>query len=130
MDLESRRELYNGFGDAMARGIEYVGTPVLFALIGFFLDKRLGLTPVLTIALVLFAVAGTVVRAYYGYAAAMSAHEARGPWARQRPPAGHMVGAQAHVSQVHVSEPHMSESLAPEDQKADDSLEDRMRPTW
>jgi hypothetical protein len=81
-DLESRRELYNGFGDAMVRGIEYVGTPFLFAFMGFGLDRWLGVTPLLTIAMTLFAVSGTAVRAYYSYSAAMAKHEAERPWAR------------------------------------------------
>lgn len=65
--------------------MEFAATPALFGLIGHFLDSRLGTSPWLTIALVLFAVTALVVRAYYGYVAAMDEHAANAPW-RKRPP--------------------------------------------
>jgi len=34
------QHLYNGFGNALARGFELVVTPALFALIGYFIDHR------------------------------------------------------------------------------------------
>lgn len=82
MDVHDRRQLYRGFGDSLVRAVEFAVTPVLFGLIGRGLDGILGLTPWLTIGLVLFAIAGLAVRTYYGYAAAMAAHEVGAPWAR------------------------------------------------
>ena len=82
MDRGDNRDLYNGFGDTLARAFEAVGTPALFGFLGHLADARLGSTPLLTVFLVVFALAGTFVRAYYGYEAAMKEHEARAPWRR------------------------------------------------
>jgi hypothetical protein len=84
-DLKGRQELYNGFGNSLSRAIELVMTPLLFGLLGLLLDHVFGITPVLTIAMVLFAIAGLAVRMYYGYSEEMRAHEANAPWARNRP---------------------------------------------
>ncbi len=82
---DDRRELYNGFGDTLARAFEFVGTPVLFAFFGHTADGKLGTRPLFTVGLVVFAVAGVFVRMYYGYEAAMREHEARAPWQRPGP---------------------------------------------
>lgn len=81
MDVGERRELYSGFGNSLVWAFEFAATPLLFGLIGRFLDNRLGTNPWLTIVLVIFAIAGLVVRSYYGYVAAMDEHEAHAPWA-------------------------------------------------
>lgn len=80
---KDRRALYNGFGDTLARGIELVLTPAIFAVIGFVLDGWIGIRPVLTIGFALFALAGMGVRMYYGYEQAMKAEEARLPGKRR-----------------------------------------------
>lgn len=85
MDLRERRELYNGFGDTLARAVEFVAAPILFAYAGHLLDGRFGTDPLLTVALAVLALAGVVLRAYYAYEVAMRRHEAERPWAR--PPA-------------------------------------------
>ena len=82
-DQKDRRALYNGFGDTLARGIELVLTPAVFGVIGFFLDGWIGIRPVLTISLVLFALIGMAVRMYYGYDAAMKTEEAQLPGRRR-----------------------------------------------
>jgi F0F1-type ATP synthase assembly protein I len=81
-NLKARQELYNGFGDTLARGFELVATPAVFGLIGYVLDRIVGTTPVLTVVLVVFAIVGMAVRMYYGYEQAMKAHEAQLPRAR------------------------------------------------
>ena len=81
MDVGDRRELYGGFGDSLVRAFEFAATPLLFGFIGHLLDGRLGTGPWLTIFLVIFALTGVILRMYYGYVAAMEAHEARAPWA-------------------------------------------------
>jgi len=81
-DRKARQELYNGFGDALARGFELAVMPLLFGGIGFLLDRWLGLLPVMTIVLTLFCLVGLGVRMYYGYDAEMKAHERNAPWAR------------------------------------------------
>jgi hypothetical protein len=76
------QHLYNGFGNALARGFELVVTPTLFALIGHFIDHRMHTRIVFTVSLLLFALIGMSVRMYFGYVEEMKAHEAKGPWAR------------------------------------------------
>ena len=60
--------------------MELVLTPVLFAGIGYVLDRVFGTVPILTIAFAVFAVAGMFVRAYFRYEAEMQRHEADAPW--------------------------------------------------
>ncbi len=86
LDIRDRRELYNGFGDTLARAVELVVTPMLFGFGGHLLDGWLGTGAVFTALLAVFALAGTSVRMYYGYEAAMQAHEASAPWARRAGP--------------------------------------------
>ncbi len=97
--LDERRHLYSGFGDSLVQAFEFAATPFLFGWIGHVLDVRLGTNPALTIALVLFALIGLGVRAYYGYEAAMQAHEAEAPWAKlprpDREPGGDLDGVPA-----------------------------------
>ena len=85
MDLREKRELYNGFGDTLARAVEFVAAPGLFAYGGHVLDGRLGTGNLLTVALAVFAMAGVFVRAYFAYEVAMREHEAERPWARPAP---------------------------------------------
>jgi F0F1-type ATP synthase assembly protein I len=77
VDLQDRRDTYNGFGNTLARAFELVLTPLLFALLGRFIDSRADTSPLFTIALVAFAVAGVAIKTYYGYVAEMRAHEQR-----------------------------------------------------
>jgi len=83
VDVRDKRDLYNGFGDTLARAFELVVTPLVFALLGRLLDGWLDTTPVFTVALGAFGLAGTVLRMYFGYEAAMKRHEQAGPWARR-----------------------------------------------
>lgn len=81
MDLrDDRRDLWSGFGDGLARAFEFAVTPAIFAGIGLFIDRRVELFPVFTIALLVFALIGMFVRMWFGYDAQMKAHEARGSW--------------------------------------------------
>lgn len=77
-----RGQLYNGFGEGLAQAFEFAVTPLLFGGIGFLLDGWLGIRPVLTIVLAVFAVVGMFVRMWYGYDREMRAHEAKGQWGR------------------------------------------------
>jgi lysozyme family protein len=81
LDLRDKRELYNGFGDTLAKAVEFVVTPMLFGFGGHLLDGWLGTGVVFTALLAVFALVGTSVRMYYSYEAAMKAHEADSPWA-------------------------------------------------
>jgi hypothetical protein len=77
-----KRDLYNGFGDTLARAIEFVAVPVLFAFGGSVLDRRFDLTPVFTVSLLIVALIGAFLRTWYGYVEAMKAEEAKAPWNR------------------------------------------------
>lgn len=83
MDTSQRRELSRGFGDGFTRSFELALAPVLFGLLGWWLDSMLGIFPVLTIALGLLGVVGVFVKAWYTYAADMDQHEKEGRWARR-----------------------------------------------
>jgi hypothetical protein len=88
--LAARQETYRGFGDTLAVSIELAVMPVIFGLIGYGLDRWLGIVPVLTIVLVVFCIAGLSARMWFEYDARMKVHEAAGPWARSKasaPPA-------------------------------------------
>ncbi|MEM8904381.1 MAG: AtpZ/AtpI family protein [Actinomycetota bacterium] len=75
MRLRLRSQDLQGLDDGFSRAIELVVTPVIFALIGFGLDTWLGLTPVLTICLAVFAIVGSAASAWYRYDARMKEHE-------------------------------------------------------
>ena len=77
MNLRERRELYNGFGETLARAFEIAVTPLLFGLFGHLLDGAAGTSPLFTIVLFLLAVVGLAVKLYYGYVEEMKVHEAR-----------------------------------------------------
>jgi len=47
--METRRELYQGFGNTLSRAMELVAAPFLFAALGFLADRVLGTSPVLAI---------------------------------------------------------------------------------
>jgi F0F1-type ATP synthase assembly protein I len=81
-ELTARRDLYQGFGNALATAVELVGAPLLFGLAGVLLDRWLGFFPVLTVVLGLYGLIGGALRAYYGYVAKMAQEESGKPWAR------------------------------------------------
>jgi hypothetical protein len=79
-----RRDLYNGFGDGLARAFEFAVTPVIFGAMGYGLDRWLGIFPLLTITLLLFALTGQFVMMWIRYDAEMRAHEAGAVWNRRK----------------------------------------------
>jgi F0F1-type ATP synthase assembly protein I len=82
VDLRERRELNNGFGEALSRAFEFAVTPVVFGFLGHLIDMRLNTSPIFLLALAAFAVVGMFVRLWYGYDQAMQAKEAGTPWGR------------------------------------------------
>lgn len=75
MNLQDKRELNTGFGDALARAFELVVTPGVFALLGWLLDRKLGTTPIFAFVF-FFAVLGYVIwKMWTGYVADMERHE-------------------------------------------------------
>jgi hypothetical protein len=79
MERRDQQELWNGFGDTLARALEFVLTPLLFGLAGAGLDRVLGTSPIFMIALGALAVVGLALRTYFVYAEEMRAHERRLP---------------------------------------------------
>ena len=79
MDDREQRELWNGFSSALSRAIEFVVTPLVFALAGYGLDRWLGTSPLFLVVLAALAFVGLAVKSYYTYRAEMEAHEARLP---------------------------------------------------
>ncbi len=67
MDLSDRRELNNGFGEGLTRAFELAITPTLFAGLGWFVDRRLGTTPLFMITLLLLTMVGMGLRWWYDY---------------------------------------------------------------
>ena len=62
-----QRALANGFGNAMGTATELALLPGLFGALGWYIDGRLGTEPVFLVALLVFAFAGMLVRAWLGY---------------------------------------------------------------
>ena len=81
MDLKARQEMNQGFGNALALAVEMVMTPMLFALLGWALDRWLGTGPVFLILLALFGAVGMALKTYYAYVEKMRQHEQEAPWA-------------------------------------------------
>lgn len=88
MDLRSKRETYNGFGEALSRAFVFAVTPAIFGGIGWLIDNETGTGPLFLVVLTLLAFAGMFVRLWLGYDTAMRRHEANAPWARTPPPSG------------------------------------------
>jgi hypothetical protein len=78
------RDLYGGFGEALAQAIEFAAAPVLFALLGLWLDARLGTAPMFVAALAGVALLGVSIRTIYAYKAKVAADEEGKPWTRRR----------------------------------------------
>jgi F0F1-type ATP synthase assembly protein I len=82
-DRKGRRELYNGFGNAVALGFEIAVTPVLFALVGYLIDWIAGTVPLFTIIFGVVGLVGVAVHSYYSYEARMQELDKQGPWMRK-----------------------------------------------
>jgi F0F1-type ATP synthase assembly protein I len=77
LDLSHRRELNNGAGESMARAFELVLSPVIFAAMGWYLDKRLGTFPLVALVLFFLVLGYCVWRQVTSYNAEMSRQEAK-----------------------------------------------------
>ena len=72
MERSGQRDLH----DALWRshgGFDLVLGPVLLALVGLWLDRTFGLTPLLTIAFLVFGAVGAVLKTYYDFQRRMTA---------------------------------------------------------
>lgn len=77
-------ELYRGYSDGLARGLEFALAPAILAAMGYGLDRLLGIVPVLTIVFFLVAVSGMFARTWCAYEARMREEDAAAPWAAPR----------------------------------------------
>ena len=77
MNLDAKRELNTGFGDALARAFELVATPGIFGFLGWLLDRRLGTTPLFAFLFFFFVLGYVIWKMWSGYEAAMQRHEKR-----------------------------------------------------
>ena len=82
-----RGELYRTFGESYTRAFELAGTPALFGLMGYGLDRWLGIVPVLTLVLALLAFLTLLLQTWSGYVQQMEELEHAGPWATKPAPA-------------------------------------------
>ena len=82
VELRERQATWQGFSDALAMAVEFVATPLLFALFGYWLDRVFGTGPVLAITIGLLGLVGVVLRTYYWYQANMSREQEGKPWKR------------------------------------------------
>lgn len=80
VDLRARRELNQGFGEALSRAFELAVTPVVFGFLGYLIDMRLGTSPILMIVFALFAVIGSFVKLWYAYDGEMKRRDAEAVW--------------------------------------------------
>jgi F0F1-type ATP synthase assembly protein I len=58
--------------DSLSKGMEIAGTTLVFFLLGWFVDDRLGTTPLFMITFVLVALVAQFVKLYYVYNAQMT----------------------------------------------------------
>jgi F0F1-type ATP synthase assembly protein I len=75
VDLRERRELNNGFGNALSRAVELTVSPVIFGFLGYLLDGRLGTRPLFMIFLFAFTIGYLFWRQYLHYDAEMKEQE-------------------------------------------------------
>ena len=67
----------NAVADGFAKAVEFVVTPCLFGVAGFFLDRWLGTSPVFTVILFVWALSVTVGMTIRDYNQKMRAEEDR-----------------------------------------------------
>ena len=85
-DLSAKRELNKGFGAALEVAVELAVTPAIFALVGWWIDDRLGTFPGFFLFLFLFTFTYVAWKHYRLYQARMVQEERR--LLGDRPPTG------------------------------------------
>jgi F0F1-type ATP synthase assembly protein I len=84
VDLRERRELNNGFGDALSRAFELAATPAIFAGLGWLIDRQVGTSPLFLLILFFLAIIGVGYMTWFRYEEEMREHEADAVWSRRR----------------------------------------------
>ena len=87
-DLSAKRELNNGFGNALTAAVELAITPALLALLGWQIDRVLGTSPLFLLFFFLFTVGYVSWKQYVAYEAKMRQQEQELPGHRTDRPAG------------------------------------------
>ena len=78
MSDRERREIRDGAGEAFSSAFEMIATPSLFGLVGWFIDRQMGLFPLFTLLLAGLVLVYEVLKLYTQYSASMDAElEAR-----------------------------------------------------
>jgi F0F1-type ATP synthase assembly protein I len=75
MDFGDRRELNNGFGDALSRAFDLAVTPLVFGFFGWLLDRWLGTTPLFMLVLGLTTLTYMFWKMWSQYDAKMREHD-------------------------------------------------------
>jgi len=79
VELRERRELSDGFANALTRAFELVVNPLVFAFLGWLLDGRTGTRPLFTVTFFTFVLGYEIWKLYRHYDARMDAHQQRLP---------------------------------------------------
>ena len=74
-DLSAKRELNNGFGNALNSAVELAVTPALFALLGWQIDRWLGTSPLFLLVLFSFTIGYVAWKQFKLYDASMRDQE-------------------------------------------------------
>jgi F0F1-type ATP synthase assembly protein I len=74
-DLSAKRELNNGFGNALTAAVDLAVTPLLVGLLGWWLDRWLGTTPLCSLVLFTFTIGYVAWKQYNAYQAKMTRQE-------------------------------------------------------
>lgn len=74
-DLSTKRELNNGFGNALTTAVELAVTPALMALFGWYLDRWVGTTPLFFLFFFVFTLGYVSWREYTQYQVKMEQQE-------------------------------------------------------
>jgi F0F1-type ATP synthase assembly protein I len=80
-----RRATWQGFGDGLSQAVEMSVAPVLFALLGLYLDRRVGTVPLFAVGFSIFAMVGVFVKAYYVYRFKSEQEEEARSWGKRSP---------------------------------------------
>ena len=82
MNQRDQKTAWEGFGDGLTQAVEMAVTPVVLALLGLWIDGRVGTRPAFTLLLLVFGIVGVFVKAYYHYEARAAALDEGKPWQR------------------------------------------------
>jgi F0F1-type ATP synthase assembly protein I len=75
VDLRERRELNNGFGNALSRAVEIAVTPTIFGFLGYLLDGKLGTRPLFMLVFFIAVLAYVVWKLFMAYDTQMKEEE-------------------------------------------------------